>query len=537
LRHSNQISIYMQVPRFAFNIGKSFAYQQGTNPDFPDQVQGPEVKGDMSDVKKTQISMQIGAGYDIHVSSPENKTQFVISPFVAYQPYFGQTPRSIETWNISTIRAGASFKFGVGKRSKSADREVAEPVKNTPVVVAPAFSFTVNAPANIASERTVRETFPLRNYVFFNLGSTAIPNRYVLLKKEQVNQFKEEQVELFTPNNLSGRSDRQMIVYYNILNILGDRMVKNPSSTIKLVGSSEQGTADGLLMAGSVKDYLVTIFSINASRIITEGSNSPKIPSKQPGGTEELVLLSEGDRRVSIESTSPALLMEFQSGPNASLKPVQIIGTQEAPLESYVTFNNNGSNKVFKSWSMEIRDDKGVVQQHGPYTVETVTIPGKTIMGIRPEGRYNVKMTGITPAGSTISKDTTVRMVLWTPSKEEVAMRFSVIYEFNESKAITIYEKYLTEVVTPQIPVGSTVIIHGYTDIIGDAAHNLKLSQQRAEDVSKIIKAALAKAGRTDVKFDVHGSGEDTKLSPFNNKYPEERFYNRSVIIDIIPKK
>jgi hypothetical protein len=37
-----------------------------------------------------------------------------------------------------------------------------------------------------------------------------------------------------------------MTVYYNILNILGDRMQKNPNATISLVGSSEQGPADGL---------------------------------------------------------------------------------------------------------------------------------------------------------------------------------------------------------------------------------------------------------------------------------------------------
>jgi hypothetical protein len=47
----------------------------------------------------------------------------------------------------------------------------------------------------------------------------------------------------------------------------------------------------------------------------------------------------------------------------------------------------------------------------------------------------------------------------------------------------------------------------------------------------------LSKAGRSDVKFEVYGFGEDQNLSPFANKYPEERFYNRTVIIDIIPQK
>jgi hypothetical protein len=40
--------------------------------------------------------------------------------------------------------------------------------------------------------------------------------------------------------------------------------------------------------------------------------------------------------------------MEFQSGPNAPLKPVQIIASQEAPVESYVTFDNKGAEKPYR---------------------------------------------------------------------------------------------------------------------------------------------------------------------------------------------
>jgi len=86
-------------------------------------------------------------------------------------------------------------------------------------------------------------------------------------------------------------------------------------------------------MAESIKQYLVSVFGIDASRISTEGRDKPKIPSERPGGTNELVLLREGDdQRVSIESSSPALLMEFQSGPDAPLKPVEIIVVQEEAM-------------------------------------------------------------------------------------------------------------------------------------------------------------------------------------------------------------
>jgi len=128
-------------------------------------------------------------------------------------------------------------------------------------------------------------------------------------------------------------------------------------------------------------------------------------------------------------------------------------------------------------------------------------------------------------------------MVLWTPGKDEEGMRFTVIYEFNDSKAIVAYEKYLTDVVAPKIPKDATVIIHGYTDTIGDEDHNQELSYARANDVRKILENAMSKANRTDVKFEAYGFGEDQKLAQFNNNFPEERFYNRSVVIDVIPHK
>ena len=435
----------------------------------------------------------------------------------------------------SSATVGLTYKFGYSCP------EVIVPVAFVPpaalVITAPKINFFVVAPKSIPSGRSVREVFPIRNYVFFDFGSTSIPDRYVLITSAQVKDFKEEQVELFTPKNKSGRSDRQMIVYYNILNILGDRMGKNPAVTIKLVGSTEQGPEDGRLMAESVKLYLVGVFGINASRITTEGRLNPKIPSEKPGGVSELDLLRAGDRRVSIESSSPVILMEFQSGPYAPLKPIEIVAMNEAPFESNVFINVAGAKEAFTSWSVEITDENGTLQHFGPYTQERVIIPGKLILGARPEGTYKVTMTGQAKNGMTVMKDTTVNMVLWTPPKNEEVMRFSVIYEFDESKAITIYERYLTDVVLPKIPAGGTVIIQGYTDVIGDEDHNQKLSVARANDVRTILENGLKKAGRTDVKFEVFGLGEDEKLSPFENKFPEERFYNRTVIIDIMPVK
>jgi outer membrane protein OmpA-like peptidoglycan-associated protein len=314
-------------------------------------------------------------------------------------------------------------------------------------------------------------------------------------------------------------------------------MGRNPSAIVRLSGASMEGVEDGIAMAESVKRYLVSVFGIDASKINTEGRIKPRIPSEQPGGTLELDLLREGDRRVSIWSESPAILMEYQTGPDAPLTPVEITAMQTAPLDSYVSFNVEGAKEAFSSWSLEIRDEKGTVQKFGPYTQEKVSIPGKSILGTRPAGDFKVTMIGQTKSGKTVKKETPVHMELWTPPEREEGMRYSIIFEFNESQAITIYEKYLTDIVTPKIPKGGTVIIHGHTDIIGDEAHNQELSLSRANEVRSIIENALSKAGRSDVTVEAFGFGEDQDLSPFENKLPEERFYNRTVIIDIIPPK
>ena len=524
-------------PRLAFNVMKSFTFTEKPNPEFPNQIIDPAVKGKLSDVKEVIVSMQVGVGYDIALSSRKKPTQFMLSPFVAFQPYIGESPRSIETWTVTTLRAGLALKIGRGHKMPDAINPTALPV------AAPDAIFLVTTPANIPAERRIRETFPLRNYVFFDKGSAAIPGRYILLTKDKVSDFKEAELEVRIPKNMSGRSGRQMVIYYNILNITGDRMGKNPSATITLVGASDKttpdGPADGRSMAESIKQYLVDVFGIDPSRITTSGRDMPKLPSERPQyGTTDLALLSAEDRRVYIGSSDPTMLMEFQSGSGAPLRPIEMTSVLDPPLDSYVTFDVKGNdNGTIAPWSLVITDPKGVVQNFGPYSVQNVSIPGNVILGTRPKGDFKVVMTGLSSNGNTVTKETTIHLVRNGVSSSDQGRRYSVIFEYDDAKVIDLYNKYLTEVVTPKIPKNATVIVHGYTDVIGDAAHNLKLATDRANDVQGILAAALSASGRTDVKFEVHGFGEDASTAPFGNTFPEERFYNRTVIVDIIPEK
>jgi len=101
----NGFYIYLG-PRLAYNTQKSFTYKEPLAAD---------VKGDFDNVRNTRISGQVGMAYDIMLGASTSATKFVISPFVAYHPHFGQDPRSTESWDLHTVRAGIALKVGTGR--------------------------------------------------------------------------------------------------------------------------------------------------------------------------------------------------------------------------------------------------------------------------------------------------------------------------------------------------------------------------------------------------------------------------------------
>lgn len=501
-------------PRIAFNLQKEFDYTQ---------LKQTDKSGDLSEMRKTLFSGQVGVGYDIPVSSPDSENKFVISPFISYHPYFGQDVRKIESWSITTVRAGVAFKFGKGKKVKVVE------TTTTPISVLPEVNFSVTAPRAIVSKRMVSETLPLLNYVFFDNGSTEIPARYRLLSSSEAANFKEEQLQNEGTENLSGRSGRQMNVYYHVLNILGDRMRSNPSADITLTGSSMNGASEGKIFANHIKSYLVDVFGINGNRIAIAGRKKPVNPSEQPGGKKELTLLREGDRRVDIESTSSALMMEFGGG---MMNPVLINATEFDSKNADVVLNIENGNEVLTSYTIDFTDQNGEKQQYGPFTGNQQSISGNKILGANKSGDYQVVMLGTTKNGTVVRKESTLNLKVQEQQMVENGLRYSILFNFDKANTVKTYQQFIVNVLVPLISDGSTVIIHGHTDVIGDSAYNIKLSELRAQEAKKLIENALIDAGKRNVKFEIYGFGEATDKAPFENKLPEERFYNRTVIID-----
>jgi outer membrane protein OmpA-like peptidoglycan-associated protein len=157
-------------------------------------------------------------------------------------------------------------------------------------------------------------------------------------------------------------------------------------------------------------------------------------------------------------------------------------------------------------------------------------------LGNNQKGKYKFVVTGKTPEGLSVRKESMISLVRNEEPTEE-ALRFSILFGFAEQRVLANYEKFLIEEVAPHITNNGKVIIHGHTDIIGGSDYNMNLSQQRAKDIMDILQKATFDAGKTGVTYDVIAFGMDAENAPFGNKLPEERFYNRTVIIDIVQPK
>jgi outer membrane protein OmpA-like peptidoglycan-associated protein len=513
-------------PTINVNLSKQFQYTQ---------LKQPDTEADFSDIRKTVFSGQAGMGIDIPVSRRNAETQMTLSPFASFQTDFGHEPRTVESWSFYTIRAGLAVKVGTRRLPAAAITRNETIIVTPPVALsAKEVQFSVRAPKLIPLNRQVKETFPLRNAVFFDMGSAEIPARYIRLNSTQAAAFNEALLQENQPDNLDrGRSARQLLVYHNILNIMGERMRANPQTSIALSGASDKNSAEGRIMAENVKQYLVTVFGIDAGRIRTEGRDKPAMPSEQPGAANDLNLLREEDRRVDIESTSSELLMQVGGVNSPFLRPVQINAMQSDPLDSHVVFTVTDAATSLKSWSVAVRDEQGAVQQYGPFFTDNASVPGKNILGTKTQGNYTVTMTGETNSGKSVRKEGSVSLLKAADSKQP-GLRYSILFDFDKSRSVEVYEKFLADVVAPLVPADGTVIVHGHTDMIGDETYNRNLSRERAVNTQVVLERALNAAGKKGVRFETYGFGEDHSMSPFENNLPEEHFYNRTVIIDIL---
>jgi outer membrane protein OmpA-like peptidoglycan-associated protein len=507
-------------PSLGFVVSHKYDWHPGDNVS-PDLVNQP-----IANTINPVFGVGGGIGYDWNINSKSaGSTRWYLTPFIEGSYIFNQkevdfpaTQQRGDAWATTTIRGGFQLKFG---NVVAAPVEVVEVAEDVPTI-----DLAVRAPSAITDERRVTEWFPLRNYLFFDANSTQVPTKYAKLDPAQASSFTEKSLldlPVAGASSVSSgdRSQRQMGVYYNAMNIYADRLRNNPSSTITLVGSAPT-EAEGMAMATAVRDYMVSTFGIDASRIAVKGQvRPPHASGTRATPKEDLDLVAEENRRV-----------EVLSNDNNILKPVEIETLQSEPIDNDLILNVRGSGPI-QSWTATITGPNGFNQTYGPFRGTSQRLDAKPMLQGAQSGRYTATVNAVTVNGRTVTRSSDFELVKrdTPPANGE---RFSTLFEYDESKTVQTYDQFLRNDVAPQIPNGSTVVIHGHTDKIGLEDYNFDLSSRRATETKNVLQDALTKLGRT-ATFDTYGFGESEARAPFTNTTPEGRYYDRTVLIEVIP--
>jgi outer membrane protein OmpA-like peptidoglycan-associated protein len=356
---------------------------------------------------------------------------------------------------------------------------------------------------------------PLLNYIFFSHGSAEIPAKY--------NMFESEKTESFQINKLHHYSPLES--YYQVLNIIGSRMINNPDAKIKLIGCNSNtgeeinNTQLSEQRAKAVYKYLVDVWKINPQRMSIETRNLPKEPSNPdiPDGIEE-------NQRVEITSNKWEILEPVIT--NDTLRTVT-----PSIIRTYYDVTSEAGINVWKQIATQNNKElktiagKDSIPGYIDWQIdkEKETIPKST-------EQLDIKLNATDKRGITKNAvcslpidHITIKKKLEKRIGDKKIEKYNLIlFEFDKMNLNTNNLRII-EIIKNNLEPDSRVSITGYTDRMGEDDYNLKLSERRAQATSNELKKYINEKDIT-----ARGLGESEL---YKNYLPEGRFYNRTVEI------
>ena len=373
---------------------------------------------------------------------------------------------------------------------------------------APLANFTIGV-----STQFITEALPLLPVVFFESHSSFVSSRY-------------RQLVSATDFDLNAISPRTTAVHRDVLNIIGQRLQEETATTIRLRGTADPTTEGGNCTlaqqrADAVKKYLVDIWKISPDRItVVEGTGTCAPPRTTREQSEEGY--SE-NRRVEIETDNVSLL--------AAVAKRRFNEARTVSPSTLVLDPSGSSSDYVTSWSLEARSGGTVVfSQVGKGTPRLISQPltPATADLMRSDIPLDVtlKLDGLRDVHAAAS--TALKVVRDTMSTELERLTL-MLFEISSDEITPVAEEQVHQFVK-NVPAGSTVIVRGYADLLGNAEFNRKLSRKRADAVCASIRKHLTKRidlQCSDIATDTYPPGIDSYGTP------EERFLSRTVQIEV----
>ena len=564
-------STFSQSERLVFPVGSGTFLDSNGN-DTKKRTRN-ELSGDIPNVVNTLANLNFNISYEV----PLNKTKSILAePRLNYSLALNNLVESDEVnkWKINQLSGGISVKYvflptkeifkkyekidridtlrkelesikstelKIGITSSKKDITVSDNVEltteifqRTDTLIIPVVTdlkpfitaFGVDSLGNEIQEPVFKiEEFisakiqPVLNYIFFDEGSSVIPKRYNLLSKIEVPSFKE--ADLFHSTTLQ--------TYYELLNVIGNRLNKIQTANIKLVGCNDGGSSAkedieiSLQRAESVKRYLTEVWKISSERIKIESRN---LPEKASTPIDELEKIEE-NRRVEIYADNEAIL-----------RPIQYTDTLRIITPPTIRFKTDiiSSKKITDADIIVKHDDKVIKilksnSSSGKFTDWKLDEDIMIMKNVTKDLTYKFLVKDSkNNIASTLDKTiqfnvTTVKQKKREKKGDKEIDRFSLIlFDFDKADLNAANLKILEDI-KRKIKNNSDVYITGHTDRTGDDNYNLKLSIERAFTVKKALGV---------IKAIAEGQGE--KVILHDNDLPEGRFFCRTVNIIVETK-
>jgi outer membrane protein OmpA-like peptidoglycan-associated protein len=433
-----------------------------------------------------------------------------------------EIPIAFKTENLGGLVTGGDIEVSMEVEDAKGQRLelAAEPVKVSRVLTTGSIAVSP-AMLTIEEVKTI-DSSPMLGYVYFVEGSAEIPSQYDRLARKETSSFDET------------RFRDTMEKYYQVLNIIGKRLVDHPEATIMLTGcNSNTGLEKGnqqlsAMRASAVRDYLLSVWGIEPERIQTEGRNLPEKPSSNR--TEEG---KAENRRVEIKSDAPEILAPIRStyfttkidSDVLTLRPTLNAGHGVARWTAAAA-DRNGTIASFSGEGVppaEIQLPLGTANLNELATAGDITAR----MEIVDNKGQKFTMVGIPITVNFIQTSQRLARKQGYQIQEKYAL---ILFDFDSDAISTGNREIVTRIVSRmrELPQATAEIV-GYTDNIGKEEYNVKLSVRRAQAVYTLLGSTFGEEAAGRIRH--RGVGPNEPL--YDNATPEARAFNRTVTITL----
>lgn len=448
-----------------------------------------------------------------------------LTPEISYRYELTQSIEKYD-WDMEILRFGVGLSFDLNKEEIIYDfeEEQPEPIIE-PDIEEPIISDKINQKEeknNIEkfdfneidfTETIVTQTYPILPYIFYDSASSELRKIYKINKRN------------FNEKNLNNNT---IDIYYNLINIIANRMNENPNSKIKLVGSTDgsevKDSLELLSLAKSRAEKIKNIFDefgIDRNRIDVEYREIPKLPTsdKYSEGLQE-------NRRVDIETNNLELLKPVLHSDFLEYKLKQPIKfeTKLKSLENVksLIFNlKDGDNYLFSQYYDSPK--KEIIHQVNEDILDKLAI---SFSENKDEKIITAEIT-INYDNNEIEKKSFNIPVYKEKSSYEVGRLNLIVFDFDKSEISKSNKNMIKQFISSSISVNSQTTITGSTDLLGEKDYNKSLSLARANEVANYIRQI-----NSNYQIDkIEGLGSDKIL--FDNNTPEGRFYCRTVLVEV----